>query len=124
MVAAQSPQAMETGAILQTRNLNTAETNYYAQYGKYATALVQLGPPAKGAQSSESAADLIPADLATGVKNGYRFTLAGSSNGYTIHADPLEYGKTGGRSFFSDESPVIRQNKGNAPATAASPEMD
>jgi hypothetical protein len=123
LVSAEAPLALEIGAILQVRNLNSAETMYSSQFGRYATKLEELGPPAKGAKPSEAAADLIPADLANGVRNGYRFTLAGTSGGYTIHADPLKYPDTGRRSFFSDESLAIRQNRGDAPATAASPEL-
>lgn len=122
VVAGEAPLALELGAILQLRNLNSAETMYYSQFGRYATTLKELGPPEYGSPS-EAAADLIKADLAKGVRNGYRFTLAGSSTGYTIHADPLKYPDTGRRSFFSDESLTIRQNRGDAPATPASPEV-
>jgi len=123
-VLADSAQATEMGALLQVRSLNTAEVNYYSQFGRYAKNLAELGPPSKGSASSEAAADLIPADLASGVRNGYRFTLTASTNGYSVHADPLKYPDTGGRSFFSEETLVIRQNRGAAPATAASPEVE
>jgi hypothetical protein len=122
--ASASALAQEIGAIQQVRTLLSAQTMYYSQFGRYATKLEELGPPAKGSSPSGAAADLIPADLAGGVRNGYRFTLAGSATAFTIHADPLKYPETGRRSFFSDESLVIRQNRGAAPATAASPEVE
>jgi hypothetical protein len=61
----------------------------------------------------------------TAAKSGYlnTYVVSAGSNGlnagYTIHADPLSRGRTGQRSFFADESGVIRFDPG-APATAAS----
>lgn len=124
LVSAGTPLALELDAILQIQTLQFAETNYYSEFGRYAARLEELGPPGKGAKPSAAAADLIKADLVKGVRNGYRFTLAGSSTGYTIHADPVKYPDTGRRSFFSDEGLAIHQNRGDAPATAASPEVE
>ncbi len=44
--------------------------------------------------------------------------------GYQIVAVPVTFGETGSRTFFSDQTMVIHQNKGPDPATAASPELD
>jgi len=107
-----SDLAKELGAVLQVRTLNNAQVQYYSQSGKYASKLAELGP---------AGADLIPAELASGTKGGYRFTLAGGGEKYTIHADPVENPKER-RFFFSDESAVIRQSRG-APATARSSEV-
>ncbi|HTP90055.1 MAG TPA: hypothetical protein VMJ34_24080 [Bryobacteraceae bacterium] len=104
--AASTAPANELSAILEIRAINTAEVNYYTGHDRYATKLEDLGDEVKP------------------VHNGYRFTLAGTASGYTIHADPLKYPDTGRRSFFSDETTVIRQNKGDGPATAASPEVE
>jgi len=40
-----------------------------------------------------------------------------------IHADPQEYGKSGSRTFYSDQTMVISQNHGPEPATINSPEL-
>jgi prepilin-type N-terminal cleavage/methylation domain-containing protein len=114
--------AQETAAIREMQTIHTAQTQYYSQFGRYATALPELGPPA-GGQEGPSAANLIPGELAKGQHSGYKFTMTGGPNGYTISAVPEAFGNTGRRTFFSDQSLVIRQNWSNEPATAASPEL-
>jgi type IV pilus assembly protein PilA len=114
--------SQETAAIGALRTLHTAQVQYYSQYGKYAASLTELGPPATGA-ASPAAADLIGNDLAGGDKSGYKFTLTGNQAGYVINANPLAFGSSGSRTFYSDQSMVVRQNYGPEPATANSPEM-
>ncbi len=114
--------AQEMAAILNIRTINTAQVQYFTQFDRYARSLSELAPPSKGA-AGPSSADLIPADLAAGTKGGYTFTLHGSPKGYTLNANPVKYGSTGRRTFFSDESLVIRAHFGPEPATAASDEV-
>jgi hypothetical protein len=66
---------------------------------------------------------LVDATVAAGVKSGYKFTVTGNQNGYTINADPETYGTTGNRTFFSDQTMVVRANDGAEPATASSKEL-
>src|SRR3954469_5840075 len=98
--------AQETAAIQQVKTIHTTQTQYYSQFGRYATNLTELGPPASG-QAGPSAADLIPDDLAKGKKSGYTFTVQGGPNGYQITAVPDVFGNTGRRTFFSDQTLVI-----------------
>ena len=121
-LAGADTRAQEMAAILNVRSINTAQVQYYTEYGRYAKSLSELGPPSNGKEGSASAG-LIPADLAAGTKGGYTFSLRGSSTGYTMNANPVKYGSTGSRTFFSDESMVIRANSGPEPATAASGEV-
>ena len=114
--------AQETAAIREMQTIHTAQTQYYSQFGRYATTLAELGPPA-GGQEGPSGANLIPGELSKGQKSGYKFTLAGGPNGYTISAVPEAFGNTGRRTFFSDQSLVIRQNWTAEPANASSPEL-
>jgi prepilin-type N-terminal cleavage/methylation domain-containing protein len=114
--------AQETAAIRQIQTIHVAQTQYYSQFGKYAANLAELGPPASG-QAGPSASDLIPDDLAKGKKTGYTFNLQGGPNGYAISAVPDVFGNTGRRSFYSDQSLVIRENWGAEPATATSKEI-
>ena len=79
-------------------------------------------PPSSG-QASASAANLIPGDLAQGKKTGYNFTVNGGPNGYQITAVPEVFGNTGRRTFFQDQTLVIRENWGAEPATATSKEI-
>lgn len=115
-------RALEMAAILNVRSINTAQVQYYSEFGRYAKSLSELGPASDGKEGPASVG-LIRADLAAGTKSGYTFTLRGSPTGYTVNANPVKYGSTGRRTFFSDESMVIRAHSGPEPATAASDEI-
>jgi len=112
----------ETAAIQAIKAIHTAEVQYQSQFGRYAASLTELGPPASGAANT-SAADLIGNDLANGEKQGYKFTVAPVPGGYTVNAVPVAYGSSGSRSFYSDQSMVVRENYGPEPATAQSKEL-
>ena len=114
--------AKEMAATRELHNLITAETQYMSQFGRYATSLAELGPPTSG-QPNPSGADLITGEMAKGVKNGYKFTLQGSPQGFSAQASPQAFGGTGRRTFFADQTGTIRQNWGAEPATAASEEL-
>jgi prepilin-type N-terminal cleavage/methylation domain-containing protein len=114
--------AKETSAIGAIRTIHTAQVQYYSQYGKYASSLTELGPPTSGA-AGPGAADLIDSGLAGGEKGGYKFVVTANAGGYVINAQPTAFGVSGTRTFYSDQSMVLRQNFGQEPATANSPEM-
>ncbi len=111
--------AQEMASIRGVITLHTAQTQYYSQFGKYATTMAELGPPTSGTAGPQSA-DLIPSDLTTGKKGGYMYTLTATQGGYQINATPEAFGNSGSRTFFSDQSQVIRENYGQEPATAQS----
>jgi type IV pilus assembly protein PilA len=114
--------AHETAAIKAIQTIHTVQVQYNSQYGQYATSLAQLGPPATGAASA-AASDLIDSGLAAGEKSGYKFTMTGTPGGYVINATPVTYGSSGSRTFYSDQSMVIRENDGPEPATVSSKEL-
>jgi len=114
--------AQETAALKAVQTLNTAQIQYNSTFGRFAVSLTELGPPNSGAANA-SAADLISGDLAGGLKQGYKFTMQGSPSGYTITAVPASFGTTGSRTFFTDQTMQIRENYGQDPATATSPEV-
>ena len=114
--------AQETAALRAIQTIHTAEVQFNSQYGRYAVSLVELGPPASGAASA-AAADLIGNDLANGTKQGYKFTLTGNAGGYVVNANPVTYGTDGNKSYYSDQTMVIRENVGPEPATATSKEQ-
>src|ERR1700730_258229 len=62
--------AHEMAAIRQITTIHQAETQYYSQFGRYATSLTELGPPPSGA-ATPAASDLIPKVLADGKNSGY-----------------------------------------------------
>src|SRR3954447_18604488 len=80
----------ETAAIKAIQTIHQMEVQYQSQYGRYATSLAELGPPASGAPSP-AAADLIGNDLAGGLKQGYKFTVTGTQGGYVVNANPVSY---------------------------------
>src|SRR5258706_13268918 len=115
--------AEEMSAIHNVRTICGAQVQYYLVYNRYATSLSELGPPSDG-KPGPSFADLLPADLAAGGTDRYTYTVKVSPTGFTVNANPVKFGTTGRRTFFSDESLVIRANPGPAPATAASKELN
>ncbi|MFB3775954.1 MAG: type IV pilin protein [Bryobacteraceae bacterium] len=114
--------ARETAAMGAIRTIHTAQTQYSSQFGKYAATLAELGPPTSG-QEGPSAANLIPADLASGVKGGYKFSVELTQTGYRVIAMPTAFNNTGRRSFYSDQTMVLRENWGADAPTATSPEI-
>src|SRR6266576_2433102 len=94
--------AREMAVIREIGTLHQAETQYSSQFGQFATALSQLGPPAGGPEGPE-AANLIPKALCDGKKSGYTYALAGSPSGYSIIAVRDSFGNSGRRTFFSDQ---------------------
>ena len=95
--------ANEVSAMNSLRTISSAETVYYSTRGegKYGT-LNEL-----------AAEGLIDSKLATGTKNGYNFTIEltndeTSGEGFAAVGVPITYRSTGLRSFYIDESSVIR----------------
>jgi type IV pilus assembly protein PilA len=114
--------AQETAALKAIQTLNTAQVQYQSQFGRFAQSLTELGPPASGTDNA-AGANLIGSDMAAGAKQGYNFTLTGTPTGYTISAVPQVFNSTGSRTFYSDQSLVVRENYGQEPATVNSKEV-
>ena len=100
-----SRMAANEGSTMQTlRKIHSAEATYQATRGngQFGT-LDQLAAEA-----------LIDPDVAAGIRHGYKFTVdarTGSSNepaGFQAVAVPVEYRSSGRRSFYIDETGVIR----------------
>jgi type IV pilus assembly protein PilA len=105
--------ANEGSAMSSLRTLHAAEATYQATRGAG-----QFGT------LSELAADnLIDLKLATGNKNGYNFTVELTTDdmnypGFSVVARPLTYRSDGIRSFYVDETGVIRAgDNSGGPAT-------
>jgi type IV pilus assembly protein PilA len=118
----QMMSAHETAAIQAIQTIHAVETQYYSQFGRYATSLAELGPPASGA-AGPAAADLISRDLAEGKKSGYVFTVAATPTGYAISAVPESFNSSGRRTFYSDQTLVVRNNWSQEPANISSAEL-
>ena len=92
--------AQEAAAIKAIQTIQTMQVQYNSQYGRFATSLKELGPPARGSANA-AAADLIDAGLAAGERSGFKFAMTGNQSGYAISAIPVAYGDTGRRTFYS-----------------------
>ena len=115
--------AKETSAVVAIQTIQKGQLMYNSSYNRFAANLLELGPPAQGGAPGPSAAEVIDRDLAGGEKGGYKFTLSANAGGYVINAVPVAFGVSGSRTFYSDQSMVLRQNFGQEPATVNSPEM-
>ncbi len=107
----QAASANEIGAVANMKSISTAEVSYNLDHGQFASSLEEL-------RSS------LPADLISGQKNGYRFQLKGSKTSFSVEAAPTTFGSTGNRTFYTDETMVIREHEGPEPATADSPDIE
>jgi hypothetical protein len=104
----------EQAAVESLKDLAAAVETYRRKYTRLPDALSSLGPPLHGPENAE-AAGLVAGDLATGMKNGYsfRYVIVGASGlgapaKFELAATPLNYGRTGHRSFFRDAAGTLR----------------
>ncbi len=115
--------ANEASAVGSLRTINTAGVTYASTYPNVGfTGLAALG----GAGGLPTAAGLIDTVLSGGTKSGYTFTAVAAGTGnttYTTTGRPATFGTTGQRSFFSDQSGVIRYNSADAAADVSSPPL-
>jgi type IV pilus assembly protein PilA len=115
--------AHETAAVGQIKTIQAAEAQYFSQFGKYPPSLAALGPPSARAIGPE-AAGLISAKLALGKRSGFVFATAPTTEGYALTAVPEKFGSTGRRSFYADETLVIRNSWTAEAAGAGSAEIE
>jgi hypothetical protein len=106
-------ESTERSAIESLNRVAGAVESYRNKYLRLPESLANLGPPLHGAANAESAG-LLDSDLANGMKNGYtiRYVILGASTlgapaKYELAATPLQYGRTGRRSFFRDSNGTL-----------------
>lgn len=66
---------------------------------------------------------MIDTELGSGITNGYIFSLMYRTATFEIVAVPIQPKKTGNRSFYADETGVIRYTTENRAATAEDPPL-
>jgi len=117
-------EAYEEVCVSSLRVINVAEGTYWGGDSAkgYARTLKELGPAGVG---------FIDAVTASGEKDGYRFRLIPERTGasgpiehYRITARPTKRLVKDQRSFFTDETGVIRFTTQNRAATVADPPLD
>jgi type IV pilus assembly protein PilA len=124
--------ANEATAVGSLRTINTAEMSYAATYGNgFSPDLTTLG----GARATCDHAGLIDPALASGMKSGYAFSYsplkpsgppgkncrAPGFSAYGASADPITRGTTGQRSFFTDQTTLIRFDPNGAASAESAP---
>ena len=106
----------DASAISAVRNIVTSQITYSAKTGggSYATSLTEL-----------ENAQLIDSVLGSGTKDGYTFRTTAGSDGSTfmVNATPLNRAGTEPRSFYSDETGVIRYTIEDRPAWFRDPPL-
>lgn len=102
--------ANETAAMARLRAIASAEANYGVESGGEYGTLDQL------------IQRRYINDPSSGKLTGYRFEIHVRPGGFQVTAVPEKFGVTGTRSFYVDETNVIRgADKRGAPATAFDP---
>lgn len=104
----------ERSALIYLKQISDAVETYRKTYTRLPDTLSVLGPPAQGPAKSDKAG-LLSEEMVAGRKEGYvfRYVIAGANNSgapakYELAAIPIDYGRTGARSFFRDVNGVIR----------------
>ena len=117
-------------AVGSLRTINTAEVTYSTEYGKgFSPTLAAMRTPPEGAELSPEAAGVIDDHLADGRKCNFIFRYKagakgkeGKINTYTVTARPVTWGK-GKKSFFTDQTEVIRWTDQNRVPKAFDPAL-
>jgi len=108
--------ANEGAAIHSLITISQAETTYLTAVGKYGT-LAEL-----------ATVGLIDANLGSGTKSGYKFTVTVDSEDpetFEVIGVPVTYGSSGTRSFYLDETFIIRAgDNSGGPSTKMDPPLD
>ena len=120
----------EQAAIESLKDIADAVETFRRKYTRLPATLSSLGPPLHGPASAD-AAQLLDSDLAAGMKNGYsfRYVIVGASGlgapaKFELAATPLNYGRTGHRSFFRDASGTLRAaDRQGAVGSASDPRL-
>jgi type IV pilus assembly protein PilA len=112
--------ANETSAIKSIQTIVQAEVQYASLYpaNGFSCAITNLGGDQHAGPPTPTSAEILPADLSTGIKSGYQFAITNCTKntqngndrvtGYSIIAQPLTVGRTGNRTFCSDEGGSIK----------------
>jgi len=124
-------ESTEKSAIASVSKVAVAIEAYRNKFLRLPESLANLGPPLHGTANGE-AAGLLDSDLANGMKNGYniRYAILGASTlgapaKYELSADPLQYGRTGRRSFLRDANGILHAgDRHGAVGSATDPKVE
>jgi hypothetical protein len=126
--------ANEASAVASIRTINTSEVVYSSTYNVANVFSADLKSLGDGGTSTNCAPTSVPtstyaclidpalevATVKATPKSGYYFSYAVAAGTYSINGDPSALNSTGVRSFYSDQTVVIRAKSG-ATAGAGDP---
>jgi hypothetical protein len=138
--------ANEASAVGSLRVIETAAVSYDSEFENGFPSSMEVLGGAPGGEATCNRAGLIDAPLASHRKRGYVFTYtpvfpgngaapvispkaaakgctSGGASGFTVTAEPLRRNTTGMRSFFADQTGIIRVSEDGESATADSPPL-
>jgi type II secretory pathway pseudopilin PulG len=92
----------ERTAVREMQSVVQAQARYRARFGRYAGSLDEVGAPEK---------------------DGYLFAMVLTRTGYALVASPRIYLLDGRRTFYVNQSGVVRESRGERPASGESPEV-
>ncbi|MGH9606950.1 MAG: prepilin-type N-terminal cleavage/methylation domain-containing protein [Terracidiphilus sp.] len=113
-------RANDLSAINSIQKINQGEIQYESTYpaNGYTCSLLALGGDPSSGPPTSASAQIIQGDLTSGYKSGYIFTIGNCTKvnvngtdrvtGYNVTAIPQTVGKTGDRSFCSDQNGTIK----------------
>ncbi|MFZ0522396.1 MAG: DUF4190 domain-containing protein [Candidatus Acidiferrales bacterium] len=139
--------ANEASAVGSLRTINVAAVTYESEYENGFPSTLEALEGKPGAKADCNHAGLLDRTLASGQRIGYVFTYtpkypddstepvispkaaangctSGGASGYSVTADPVRRGSTGRRSFYTDQTGVIRYSNDGESATADSPPLE
>jgi len=102
----------EASAATAIRSIATAAIGYRSTHSFY---------PANMAALTATTPTYVDTALGAGAKNSYNFLLSGGTSGFSATCRPSGYQVTGTRSFYVDESGVVRWTSEDRPAAATDP---
>lgn len=137
----------EASAVGSLRTIDVAAIQYASGYENGFPSRFEVFGYGATLAGNCNRAGLIDRSLASGQKSGYVFTYtpqfpagttapaispeaakkgcdSGGASGFTVTAHPLQPGVSGARSFYSDQTGVIRYSKNGESATADSPALE
>ena len=113
-------KANETSAIQSVRTIMQAQGMYNQAYPNsgFACSLASLGGDPKSGPPTAAASQMVPLDLASGLKSGYIFTISNCTKknlngndlvtGYQVTAVPVTVGQSGDRGYCADQFGSIK----------------
>jgi type IV pilus assembly protein PilA len=121
--------ANEASAQASVKAIAESELDYNKNYGTFTCTLSALGGDPKSGPPTALAAQILPADLATGQKAGYTFAITNCDkttinnedrfNSFEVTGVPQSVGHTGDRGFCADESTTRYDPAGGVNCTQA-----